>query len=361
MNNITITITKSDSGYVSSPKTAHAGMQFDENNCKLTFVRPPEMENANLVLRVNSTNNVHATNANTPNAHAHGITKYEPVILGSKNEFVLPKSVTQELRLRVQPVFITDEAQTNATPITLSLEPSISLGHVPIVRPKKGGTDESANSPILEMYIGEIGKQDGSATQYGVFLRIPTPELIQNGDVVYFRHRADRHTMSRNSHTRQGNTHLMRVINNENHAAPGHNAWFDAYPPITDINTLSVKSGDAYKWVKVREVPHHYEKGQSGLLQYKPTIIKVSLSSYRQYFAGNHNKRTSVDQSQWRNEDVSGRFHAFAVMDAVIMRDKTVIAQSQQYLLNCYAWYPHNSQWKPIYPYIMFHMTWREI
>jgi hypothetical protein len=166
MSTITITIAPGDAGgYTTTPKTAAAGMQFDDNNCVLQFVRPTELAGADLVLRVNS--------ANSNSASA---TKYEPVFLDASNEFTLPKSLTQELQLKIQPLFIKGDVQVNVPAFTLTFEASLSVGQQPIVRPS------SENEGLVDAPSDgkTYGRKDGIWETMSVL-----PEAPSSDDALY--------------------------------------------------------------------------------------------------------------------------------------------------------------------------------
>jgi len=169
--------------------------------------------------------------------------------------------------------------------------------------------------PKIEMHIGTIGRRETETKQDGIFAKIPTPELLRDGDIVYMRHSTRRATHSMYRNVKFGKNKTMRIINNDHKAAPGGNPWFDNYAPIINPISLSVQNGKEYRWVKTGEIPN------SSLVKMDTTKIWV----------GNQNRRTNPS-----GDGAGGRFTGenmdTTILDFVIVRNKVIIAESNKWL-----------------------------
>jgi len=177
--------------------------------------------------------------------------------------------------------------------------------------------------PSLELYMGEIGTRSQNEDS-GIFLRIKNPKALRQGDIVYARHRSSRSVNSRSTHTRLGNVRLMRIINGQGINGANICPWWDNFAPILDPSTLSVTpdNGNTYSWVKVNEL----------------NVLQDCVRKYGKFFwAGNHNIRSKYDTTP--NYSINkGEHHNFTALDFVLVRNDSIIATSNRYLLNAYGY-----------------------
>ena len=203
-------------------------------------------------------------------------------------------------------------------------------------------------TPRIEMYIGGIGKH--SSSELGVWLRITNPWAVKPGDKVVFRHSIAGNVAggiypTTDPRRRRGTQRRMALITrhpNELQPMP----WHNCYPEITDLEPLSVKAGASYEWVKVAETPHYN----------LPTLIKLhSVSSAGIfYWAGNRRYKSIKGGEHSSGNVLNGRNINSCLFDCVIMREKTIIAESNRFLLkaHCEIQYAGSENW---------YSNWREV